>query len=64
MNGRLSEAEYDRRKKNGLCMFCGAAGHKAADCNKRKASEASHAAHAAATSSTATNSDAPQSAEK
>ena len=68
-NGRLSEAEYKRRKENGLCMFCGAAGHKVSECRKRKAAEASRTARSATTETTttnipATNSSAPESSVK
>ncbi|SJL04330.1 uncharacterized protein ARMOST_07696 [Armillaria ostoyae] len=35
-DGRLTQEEKDRRKKNNLCMFCGGK-HKTDDCNKCKA---------------------------
>ena len=34
-DGKLNQAERDRRRKNNLCMFCGG-NHKLEDCNKRK----------------------------
>ena len=44
-DGRLTQEEKDRCKKNNLCMFCGGK-HKTDDCNKRKAA-ASAKGHAA-----------------
>ncbi len=35
-DGRLTQEEKDRRRKNNLCMFCGGK-HKTEDCNKCKA---------------------------
>ncbi len=35
-DGRLTQEEKDRHRKNNLCMFCGGK-HKTEDCNKRKA---------------------------
>ncbi|KAK7451755.1 hypothetical protein VKT23_012434 [Stygiomarasmius scandens] len=34
-DGKLNQAERERRRKNNLCMFCGG-NHKLDDCNKRK----------------------------
>lgn len=36
-DGRLTPAEKARRIAEKLCLFCGLAGHRAEDCNKRKA---------------------------
>jgi hypothetical protein len=34
-DGKLLPAERERRKKNGLCMFCGKPGHESANCNAK-----------------------------
>ena len=39
-DGKLTSEERQRRFTNNLCMFCGGAGHIAADCNKAKAAKA------------------------
>ena len=36
-DGKLTPAEKARRIAEKLCLFCGLGGHKAEDCNKRKA---------------------------
>jgi hypothetical protein len=36
--GKLKPEEHERRMKNNLCMFCGGAGHKMAECRKRPVS--------------------------
>lgn len=43
-DGRLSSSERERRLQNDLCLYCGGAGHKSADCKKRAAASgrASH----------------------
>ena len=48
-NGKLTDAERERRQKNNLCMFYGLAGHKVNDCNNKKASEANRFARAVTT---------------
>lgn len=39
--GHITQAERDRRFKEGLCLYCGTKGHNAADCRKRQAKAAS-----------------------
>ena len=39
-DGRLTPEERKRRFDNNLCLICGKGGHRAADCNKSKASQA------------------------
>jgi hypothetical protein len=34
-DGKITQTEKDRRRKEGLCMYCGRKGHIAADCKKR-----------------------------
>ncbi|KAJ7040566.1 hypothetical protein C8F04DRAFT_1253885 [Mycena alexandri] len=34
-DGKIKEAERERRRKNNLCMYCGGQGHSAEDCKKR-----------------------------
>ena len=34
-DGKITQAEKDRRRKEGLCMYCGGKGHIAADCKKK-----------------------------
>ena len=34
-NRRILPAEHERRKVQGLCMYCGGSGHKVAECRKR-----------------------------
>lgn len=54
--GKLTEEEKERRKKNSLCMYCGAANHSQTDCpNKKNNSKLKHQASIkAATIATAT----------
>ena len=35
-DGKLIQAERDRRMKEGLCLYCGGKGHVSVDCQKRK----------------------------
>ena len=56
---KLTLAEKERRKKNGLCMFCGAKGHLINDCDKRKQAEAK--ARAAKTSTSEPTAEASES---
>lgn len=37
-DGKLSEAERNRRMTENLCLFCGGSGHRATDCPKRRTS--------------------------
>ena len=39
-DGKLTSEERDRRFKEGLCLYCGQAGHKSPDCEKAKAAKA------------------------
>ena len=57
-DGKLTTDERTRRMENQLCLFCGHAGHKRDECNKRKASEEKAKARAAkVTSDAAGNSE-------
>ena len=47
-DGKLTPEERQRRMDNNLCLFCGNAGHRATDCQKRKRSEAAAKAKARA----------------
>lgn len=48
-HGKLTEAEKQRRKSLGLCMYCEQKGHLVNDCPTRKAKEEAKARRAAAT---------------
>jgi hypothetical protein len=39
-NGKLKGNKWERRIKEGLCLYCGKPGHIAADCNKAAAAKA------------------------
>ena len=39
-DGKLTSKEHERRFKEGLCLYCGQAGHKSPDCRKAKAAKA------------------------
>ena len=43
-DGKLTEAERNRRKTMGLCLFCGKTGHRASDCRAAKVATAARAA--------------------
>lgn len=43
-DGKLSSSERQRRMDNNLCLFCGTAGHRIAECNKRTSASARAAA--------------------
>jgi len=42
-NGKLTPQECKRHEDNNLCLFCGHAGHMAAECRKKQASQARRA---------------------
>jgi hypothetical protein len=44
--GKLTTNEKDRRKRLGLCLYCGSADHKLDNCDKRKKNEAKGRANA------------------
>jgi len=46
-DGRLTDAEKQRRKDNGLCLYCAEKGHLLADCPVRQAKEEAKARRAA-----------------
>lgn len=51
-DGKLTPAERTRRIANNLCLFCGLAGHRAADCKKAMKARAATAEKAPAAAST------------
>lgn len=60
-NGKLTQAEKDRRKKNNLCMFCGGGKHSIDNCDKRKASnEARGRAASTSTPAAGTSNSGPE----
>ena len=60
-DGKLTPQERQRRKDNNLCMYCGAMGHKAADCNKSNSSAAKAKGRAAKVETPATPAAPPAS---
>ena len=56
-NGKLTTDEWERRLKEGLCLYCGEKGHVAQDCPKSKATKA----HAATATSNESKSDSADS---
>lgn len=54
-DGKLTNDERERRKKEGLCMYCGKTGHVASECNKSKTAKA----RATSTSSPAASEASP-----
>ncbi len=45
-DGKIKEAERERRRKNNLCMYCGGQGHTADECKKRPEKSSGRAAQA------------------
>lgn len=61
--GKLKPEERERRKKLGLCMFCGGSGHSAEDCKKRPQDAQGKAASADSSSGQASTSQGDKSSE-